>query len=222
MMEVVIGGDKMEVKKFRVLPCARKEIQEFVESHHYSKSINGVKTQYCFKMTYENTIVGAVIFAKFGMANVWRKYSDDESKVLELRRLCCIDEAPKNSESYLIGKCIRWLKNNTLVEHIITYADMDYNHEGVIYKATNFNYLGTTSKGVRIKYGDKLYHDKTIRTYYKGKLKPYALRIKNALENGDACYIEAKGKHIYYYHLKRKRNHTIDKIWNNSTEWIME
>ena len=72
--------------------------------------------------------------------------------------------------------------------------------------------------GVRIKYGERLYHDKTIRTYYKGKLKPYALRIKNALENGDAEYIESKGKHIYYYSLKRKRKPQV--IWGDSTQWL--
>lgn len=208
----------MLIKEFEVSPCSRKEIETFVESNHYSKSINGVNTQYCFKMMYGGDLIGAAIFATFGMANVWKKYSDDKKTILELRRLCCIDEAPKNSESYLIGKCLRWLRNNTLIEHIISYADMDYNHEGVIYKATNFDYLGKTSKGVRIKYGERLYHDKTIRTYYKGKLKPYALRIKNALENGDAEYIESKGKHIYYYSLKRKRKPQV--IWGDSTQWL--
>ena len=96
----------MSIKQFEVLPCSRKEIEAFVESNHYSKSINGVNTQYCFKMMHGDDLIGAAIFATFGMANVWKKYSDDKKTILELRRLCCVDDAPKNSESYLIGKCL--------------------------------------------------------------------------------------------------------------------
>ena len=47
----------------------------------------------------------------------------------------------------------------------------------------------------------KKYHDKTIRTKYNGKLKPFAKKIKKALEIGDANYIKTKGKHIYLYSL---------------------
>lgn len=50
----------------------------------------------------------------------------------------------------------------------------------------------------------KRYHDKTIRTKYKGELKPFALKIKNALGTGEAQYVETKGKHIYIYNLPPK------------------
>ena len=57
-------------------------------------------------------------------------------------------------------------------------------------------------KGARvIIYNDKQYHDKTIRTMYKGKIKPYAKKIKDALECGDAFYKTTKGKYTYQYIL---------------------
>ena len=54
-----------------------------------------------------------------------------------------------------------------------------------------------------------LYHEKTIRTYYTPKngerrLKPYAQRIKEQLENGEAEYVHSKGKHIFVYPLNKK------------------
>ncbi len=49
--------------------------------------------------------------------------------------------------------------------------------------------------------GEKRYHDKTIRTKYKGKLKPYAQRIKDALECNEAYYKNTKGKYTYTYKL---------------------
>lgn len=201
----------MKIKEFVVKLCEREEIKGFIETYHYSKSINGLKSSYCFKLIYNNEIIGAMIFGKLAMKGVWKKYCDDENKLIELRRLCCIDDTPKNTESYFIGKCLKWLKNNTDIEYIISYADMDYNHKGIIYKATNFDYIGKTKKGRRIVYNDKLYHDKTIRTKYKGKLKPYAQRIKNSLEDGSSYYIESKGKYIYLYKIRRRNNVSISK-----------
>ena len=191
-----------KVKNFTVKICDRKEIKSFIETWHYSKSINGLKSNYCFKLMDKETIIGAMIYGQIGMANVWKKYADNEHDLLELRRLCCIDNTPKNTESYFIGFTLRWLKKNTDIKKVISYADSNYNHSGVIYRASNFNYLGMTLGGRVIVYNNKQYHDKTIRTKYNGKLKPFAAKIKSALENNLAQYIKTKGKHIYVYDLQ--------------------
>jgi hypothetical protein len=54
-------------------------------------------------------------------------------------------------------------------------------------------------------YEGKRYHDKTIRTKYKGELKPFAKRVKEALENGEAYYEKTLGKEIYLYDLEKRR-----------------
>lgn len=189
------------VKNFTVELCERKEIKTFIEKWHYSKSINGLKSNYCFKLLDDKIIIGAMIYGKIGMANVWKKYVKDESHLIELRRLCCVDQTPKNTESYFIGFTLRWLKKNTNIKKVISYADSNYNHTGIIYRAANFIYLGMTSGGRVIIYNNKQYHDKTIRTKYNNKLKPFASRIKTALENNLAHYKKTKGKHIYIYKL---------------------
>ena len=191
-----------KVKNFTVKICDRKEIKSFIETWHYSKSINGLKSNYCFKLMDKETIIGAMIYGQIGMANVWKKYATNEHDLIELRRLCCIDNTPKNTESYFIGFTLRWLKKNTDIKKVISYADSNYNHSGVIYRASNFNYLGMTLGGRVIVYNNKQYHDKTIRTKYNGKLKPFAAKIKSALENNLAQYIKTKGKHIYVYDLQ--------------------
>lgn len=190
-----------KVKSYKVELCQRNEIKEFIEEWHYSKNINGLISDYCFKLLDGETLIGAMIYGRIAMAGVWKKYADNEKDLIELRRLCCIDDTPKNTESYFIGNTIRWLKKNTGVKRIISYADTTYNHEGTIYKASNFKHHGMTAKGRVIWYQGKRYHDKTIRTKYKGQLKPFAKKIKEALESGDAKYAETKGKHIYIYNL---------------------
>lgn len=194
----------MKVKNFIVKIIERKIAEPFVEKWHYSKNINGLRISYCFGLYNGDELIGASIFGAPAMTNQSTKWNpSNPNKLLELRRLCCIDDTPKNTESYFIAKSLNWLKKNTDIEVIISYADMTYNHEGTIYKASNFKHVGFTPGGRVIMYNGKRYHDKTIRTKYKGRLKPFAQRIKDALETGEAYYTKTEGKHIYFYKLKK-------------------
>lgn len=190
--------------------CDRSEIRDFIEQHHYSQSINGVMTPYCFKLTQDGSLIGAMVYGPLGMANAWKKYADDPDTVIELRRLCLIDETPKNAESYFIGQTLRWIAKNTPIRVVVSYADPNYGHAGTIYKATNFEHVGMTAKGRVIFWKGKKYHDKAIRTKYNGELKPFARRLREALETGEAYYVDQAPKHIYKMVLKNtsRFNHT--------------
>lgn len=190
---------------YTVQPCERKEIRDFIEKWHYSHNINGLLSKYCFKLMDGDTMVGAMIYGGLGMANCWKKYAENKEDIIELRRLCCIDDTPKNTESYFIGKTLKWLLKNTSIKKVISYADNTYGHRGVIYQASNFKHLGKTAKGRVIMFDGKRYHDKTIRTKYKGELKPFAKKLREALENGEAHYEQTLGKEIYLYDLEKRR-----------------
>lgn len=201
--EAVVPESSGNVRDFKVTICQRGEIASFIETWHYSKNVNGLMSDYCFKLTdATGKLIGAMMYGKIAMAGVWKKYATNENDLIELRRLCCIDNTPKNTESYFIGHTLRWLRKNTKIKTVISYADTTYGHEGTIYKASNFKLVGMTAKGRVIMFEGKRYHDKTIRTKYKGELKPFAKRIKDALENGTAHYTETKGKHIFIFELQ--------------------
>ncbi len=152
---------------------------------------------YCFGLYDQETLIGACIFGKMAMANAWKAYAQNPGDVIELRRLCLIDNTKKFAETYFIGRCLRWLKKNTEIKTVISYADPEYGHQGTIYKASNFSLIGRTSRGKVIYWQGKKYHDKAIRTKYKGELKPFAQRIKDALLSGEAVYKKTEGKFIY-------------------------
>lgn len=198
-----MNHQEMKVKDFVVELCERSEIEKFIEENHYSKSINGCITDYCFKLTWNGTIIGAMFYGRMAMANQWKRFGDKESDVIELRRLCCVDETPRNTESYFIEKTLKWLSKNTTLKTVVSYADQEYGHTGIIYKASNFEYLGFKKGAKVIMYNGKPYHDKAIRTKYKGELKPFAKRIKDALDSGDAYYKNTAGKHTYVYKLRK-------------------
>lgn len=204
----VRGAVKVSVKKYKIENCERNEIKQFIEEWHYSKSINGLMSDFCFKLMDGDEIIGGMIYGRMAMANAWKKYGETPEDVIELRRLCCIDDTPKNTESYFIGGTLKWLLKNTEIKTVVSYADPEYGHEGIIYKASNFQLIGKTAKGKVIIHNGKKYHDKAIRTKYKGELKPFALRLKKALEDGEAFYKKTEGKNIYTYDIgKRRRTH---------------
>ncbi len=198
---------------YKVALCQRSEIKDFVETYHYSHNINGLISDYCFKLLDDNNkIIGAMIYGRLAMANCWKKYATKQEDVIELRRLCCIDDTPKNTESYFIGKTLKYLINNTEIKVVVSYADNTFGHKGIIYQASNFQHIGQTASGRVIIYKGKRYHDKTIRTKYNGQLKPFALEIKQALISGEAKYIKTKPKEIYIYSLENRRKNKHNRV----------
>ena len=183
----------------------RSSIRNFIEKWHYSKSINGCIADYCYSLRNpDGTMMGALFYGRLAMANQWKRFGDSIDDVIELRRLCCVDDTPRNAESFLIGRSLKKLAEDWTGKVVVSYADAEFGHAGTIYKASNFEYLGHQKGAKVIVHGDKTYHDKAIRTKHKGKLKPFAQKLKNALDLGEAYYKDTKGKHCYTYKLKRK------------------
>ena len=195
----------IKAKDLDIFPSSVSEIRGFIEKYHYSKSIKGVKISYCFKVMYKDKLVGAVLFG--GMATTaWKKFSDSEKKVIELRRLVLVDEAGRNSESRVIGFCLRWIKkHNAQIECVVSYADPQYNHSGIIYKASNFKHIGMSGKdkGYKDIETGKIYHSRALRTKYKGEYKPFVKKLRAKLENGILEPINLPPKHCYVYKFKR-------------------
>lgn len=191
-----------------VTRCPVVDIRSYVEDNHYSGSINGVKISYCFKVVAPSgQLVGGVIYGQMS-TTAWKRYGDAEDDVLELRRLVLDDQCARNSESRVVGQTLRWLKKNTSVKTVVSYADPHYGHEGTIYKASNFDYLGVTSKdkGYRDVETGKVYHSRALRTKYKGEYKPFVKRLRDKLDKGLLEPIELPGKHVYVYPLRRRRS----------------
>ena len=197
----------MALQGYYVRQVDRKSIEKFIEEWHYSKSINGVKSSYCFGLfNPQNNLVGAMIFGGFAMAGQWKKYADNPDKIIELRRLCCINETPKNTESFFIGKAIKLLSKVWNGDMVISYSDREYGHTGTIYNASNFEYKGyIRGSKVIVTPTGRLYHDKAIRTKYNGKLKPFAQRLKDSLDLGEYYYKTTKGKDVWIYKMKGRK-----------------
>jgi hypothetical protein len=201
----------MKVTDFNIEPVDRKVIQSFVHKWHYSHDTNGIQQRQCFALYNDNKIIGAIIYAIPSMPNTAKKYNpDNPDRCWELRRLCCIDDTPTNTESYFIGQTLRWLRQNTDTEVIVSYADLEQGHEGVIYKASNFYYLGQSGGGQVLMVDGKKYHARSLNQ----KEKPYGRALKRRWDNKgghnfweseqDMHFVKTKPKNIYVYYLSKK------------------
>ena len=215
----------MKVSDFTIEPVERKVIQSFVHKWHYSHSTNGVQQTQCFALFNGEKMIGAMIYALPSMKATAAKYNpDDPLKCWELRRLCCIDDTPTNTESYFIGQTLKWLKKNTDIEVIVSYADLEQGHAGVIYKASNFLYLGQSGGGRVLMVDGKKYHARSLNQ----KEKPYGRDLKRRWNNReghkfwdseqDMYFVNTKPKNIYVYPLnKKQRKRIMNDIYNCSS-----
>ena len=206
----------MKVTDFTVENVNRKSVVSFIEKHHYSHNVNGIQSYYHFGLFREGnfgipTMIGAMLYAIPSMPATAAKYNPiNPSKCMELRRLVCVDDTPTNTESYFIGQTFRWLKQNTDIEVIISFADQHYGHSGVIYKATNFEYLGETAPARVLMVDGKEYHSRSLNQHRR----PYGRELKRRYDEGDEniFFISRKPKHIYVYYLTRKIKKEIKRL----------
>ena len=206
----------MSVTEFTVEEILRQSVVKFIEKHHYSHNVNGVQSIYHYGLFTEGNfglpkMIGAMMYAHPSMPATAKKYNPiNPDKCLELRRLVCIDDTPKNTESYFIGQTFKLLKRDTDMEVIVSFADQHHGHTGIIYKATNFEYLGETSKGRILMVDGKEMHSRSLNQLDR----PYGRELNRRYKAGDKniFWKNTKPKHIYTYYLNKKIKRQIKNL----------
>lgn len=196
-----------EVKSYIVQETTfNHSVRKFLKKWHYSDYVNiQAKHTFCLFKNGKFDIpemIGVCIYTRpAGPSAGQTYYPEAPDRVLELRRLCLIDETPKNAESFFVGRTLRWLRQNTAWEFVISYADEEQGHKGVIYKASNFKSLGKTSPGKKLEVDGKSFHIRTLSMLDR----PYGVEINRRYKAKDegVKVIETLPKNIYTYSLKK-------------------
>ena len=178
------------LQSLRVRICHVHDIQCVIERVHYSHSIFGVTTDFCYAVENGSAIVGGAIFGKPAAYNVAAKYGAEG--LTELRRFVLTDECPRNSESRVLGVMLRDLKREG-VKRVLSYADPAQGHGGTIYKALGFKHMGMTAKRKHVMWKGKKYPDRNVHQVNF----PFHLELRAALADGSAIRVEVPAKHIY-------------------------
>lgn len=176
----------------RVFVCEWGDIAPIFRDNHYKSDHIGGDIALCFRLDFNcNTIGGAV----FGPP----RHQVYGTATLDLRRFACVEDAPKNTESFFLSKCILFIKKNKLADRIVTFADETQGHKGIIYKACNFRKIGVTAKGKHIVWNGRQYHMRSLTIN-----RPYSRDLKEALKNGEATIVNGLHKNIFAYEISKK------------------
>jgi hypothetical protein len=167
---------------------------------HYAHRIPSIS--YAFGLFDESELVGVCTFGtpsssalRSGVAG--EEYSD---RVLELNRLCLVNNKP-NEASRLVSAALNLLPRPAI---IVSYADTEHGHEGIVYQATNFLYTGLSAKRTDWKVeGLEHLHGQTIADQVRGSEGKRIDAIKE--KYGDKFYLKERSrKHRYIALLGRK------------------
>tara|TARA_B100000287_G_scaffold431096_1_gene487677 strand:- start:701 stop:1318 length:618 start_codon:yes stop_codon:yes gene_type:complete len=199
----------MKVSEFWIEQINYQTAKPFVKKWHYSESVKGLHVSFSFGLYSSDgkfglpKMLGVMLYGVPAMPDVSKKYCPDEPEVvLELNRLCCIDDTPKNTESYFIGQTMKWIKRNSKYKVILSFADPAEGHEGTIYKATNFIHKGMTA-GANALYvdGERLHQRMLTKKCPKGD------EIRRRIKDGNDENIwkeKLPPKHVYIYYLDKR------------------
>jgi hypothetical protein len=184
------------LQQLRVERCELRHIRYFIKKHHYSGTTNGVTGSFYFRVLLDQRTVGAAIFGRPAGLGVADAYAAGGA-LLELRRFCLLEKLPKNSESRVLGIMLRMLAK-AKVDSVLSYADPAHNHEGTIYKACGFKYLGRTGRQTNIIWNGKKYPRRNLGQ----TSRPFHVALNQAVQSGEAQITHSPGKHIFLKKLK--------------------
>lgn len=184
---------------FKIIKTKSVELYSaFVKKNHYTKTLaRGCSDVFVLKI--DNKIAGVAMYGVPTGHRVRSKYGDN---TLELKRFCLSDSCLKNTASWFIAKTIKLLPKGT---QIVSYADANVGHEGIIYRASNFTYVGKTKP---TQYGKIIGSNKKIhlRNCYQktnGSYTKTAINFQAKMKAGQASLKLSKPKHIYLYEVRK-------------------
>ena len=180
--------------KYRVVKCGFNEIRHIFEEFHYKGGHMGGGISFCLALIQEDACHEIIGGAVIGKPRHEKKYEGS----VEIRRMACLDECPKNTESYFLSKIIWYIKKNTEFNSVISYADTSVGHKGTIYKAANFKLIGQTAESKHVFWNGVRYHPRSLTVE-----RPYSHRLREAVITGEAVIETGTPKNIYLYQLKK-------------------
>jgi hypothetical protein len=116
---------------------------EIVETRHYLRRKGPCSIAFGLFDPQDN-LRGVVTYGTPSSSSLRRGIAGDDEimNVIELTRLWIDDDAPKNGESFLIGNTVRKCGK----EIVVSFADTEQGHKGIVYQATNWLYTGLSAK----------------------------------------------------------------------------
>ena len=169
-----------------VIKTTKQIAERFVKEKHYSRRASIFWA--AFALVEDGKIEGVVVYGQPSPPIQKHAFKERDFRLYELSRLV-VQTKTKNAASFLVGRSLKMLEAPCA---IISYADMEHSHCGIIYQATNWLYTGATVSH------DKAYIIDGVRTHPmtlrdRGITNPTAWARENNIE-----MVKPMQKHRYF------------------------
>lgn len=129
---------------------AHGEAENLIRTMHYSRSCPKTSTYrhglYAVADEFFAPLMGVALWIPPTKTAGQAIAGDDWQGVLSLSRFVIVPEVPTNGASFLLGRSMRQIDRKRWPV-LVTYADTNQGHTGVIYKATNWREDGPVPAG---------------------------------------------------------------------------
>ena len=145
-----------------------------------------------------DSFIGVIIFSRGNASNPNKQFGLPNTQIAELTRIAL--RVHSTPTSRLVSIAIRMLRKHCSgLRLLVSYADMDQGHLGVVYQASNWLYAGWAK-------GADRYRDALGRMWHTRMLSPtgykkcYGKR-RHVLRPQDLQRVKTQGRHKYLYPL---------------------
>lgn len=179
--------------------ASQKAIKYSCINFHYAKAVP--VNPFAFSVfNSKNEWCGCILYNAGANPNIGKQFNLVNGQIIELIRMAL--NGKQESTSKALSLSLKLIKSKMpTVKMIVSYADLDQNHFGTIYQATNWFYLGLqkpTGRAAFIINGKKT-HPKTLHS--RG-IKQSINEVKRLLDP-NATEFFTNGKHKYIYPLDK-------------------
>lgn len=192
---------------YEIRAISYREAMDIIVEKHYLHRAAPCSFAFGLYRNNDDAIVGVIVYGTPSSAPLRRGIAGDEHKnnVIELTRLWVDDSVPKNGESFLIGNTVRKVDK----EIIVSFAEKDLGHSGIVYQSTNWLYTGLSAKRTdwTIR-GEAPKHGQTLADKYSS-----VAEIKATY--GDRFYLKPrprKHRYVFFNCSKRRKKQLLEQL----------
>lgn len=179
---------------------------------HYSKVLPAINFGYNV-FNDKDEWCGCIIFGYGANKALGKEFRLYQGEVFELTRVALNGKQEQTSKA--LSMCIKQFhKDYNMCKLIVSYADVNHNHLGIIYQATNWIYVGLCNVGMKSGFiiNGKIVHNRQVSTILmKYKFECSRLEQLKKIYGEDVFYQENHGKQKYLYCFDKRLKKEIEK-----------
>ena len=199
----------------KLVKASYKAIKYACLNFHYAKSVPINVFGYSV-FNEKNEWCGVIVYGHSSNNNIAKPFGLKTGEVLELVRVALNGKQETTSKALAMSlKLIK--KDIPLCKLVVSYADLDQNHIGTIYQATNWYFVGISNENKRdsgsFLINGKKVHSKTVAGICNRRGLPTTIEnIKKIYKTDDVKPYFTKGKIKYLYPLCNETRQLCEKL----------